>query len=96
MSSPYLLWMMLVLILVLFTLSQTIDQTAVSYSYQIGDVAPRDIKAPRDFLIEDREINAAKKNQVKDAIKTVYDFDGRLLTDITAKVESAMNFSASA
>ncbi len=78
-STPYLLWVMLVLITVLFTLSQTIDQTLVSYSssYEIGDVAGRDIKAPKDFLIEDNETNQAKKNRVKDTIRTVYDFDGR-------------------
>ncbi len=91
-STPYLLWVMLVLITVLFTLAQTIDQTLVSYSssYGIGDVAGRDIKAPKDFLIEDNETNQAKKNRVKDTIRTVYDFDGSLPTDITANLISAM------
>ncbi len=91
MSTPYLLWAMLILIPVLFTLSQAIDQPMVSYSYQIGDVAKRDIKAPRDFLIEDRESNQAKKNRVKETIRTVYDFDGRLPADITANITSAMD-----
>lgn len=74
----------------LFTLSQTFDQNTISYAYRIGDVVNRDIKAPRDFFIEDKEISLAKKNQVKDTIRAVYDFDGKLLTDITANVNSAM------
>jgi len=90
-STPYLLWAMLILIPVLFTLSQTIDQPTVSYSYRIGDVANRDIKAPKDFLIEDRESNQDKKNRVKDTIRTVYDFDGRLPADITTNIASAMD-----
>jgi len=90
-STPYLLWVMLILIPALFTLSQTIDQTNVSYSYKIGDVAGRDIKAPKDFLIEDSETNQAKKNRVKETIRTVYDFDGKLPADITADIASAMD-----
>tara|TARA_B100000614_G_scaffold261968_1_gene293466 strand:+ start:379 stop:2274 length:1896 start_codon:yes stop_codon:yes gene_type:complete len=90
MSTPYLLGVMLVVILVLFTLSQTFDQNTVSYAYRIGDVAQRDIKAPRDFLIEDKEVNQAKKNQVKEGIRTVYDFDGKLVADTLARVNAAM------
>ncbi|MCG8620306.1 MAG: HDIG domain-containing protein, partial [Desulfobacterales bacterium] len=90
MSTPYLLGVMLVVILVLFTLSQTFDQNSVSYAYRIGDVAQRDIKAPRDFLIEDKEVNLVKKNQVKDSIRTVYDFDGKLVADTLARVNAAM------
>ncbi|MCG8684865.1 MAG: HDIG domain-containing protein [Desulfobacterales bacterium] len=89
-STPYLLWAMLFMGVALFTLSQTFDQNTISYAYRIGDVVNRDIKAPRDFFIEDKEISLAKKNQVKDTIRTVYDFDGKLLTDITANVNSAM------
>ena len=92
MSTPYLIWVILILILVLFTVSQTIDQDTVTYSYRIGDVANRDIKAPRDFFIEDKEINQAKKDQVKDTIKTVYDFDGMLVPDTTTRIKAAMAF----
>ncbi|MCG8637121.1 MAG: HDIG domain-containing protein [Desulfobacterales bacterium] len=92
MSTPYLLWVMLIIILVAFTMSQAIDQDAVTYSYRIGDVANRDIKAPRDFFIEDKEVNQAKKDQAKDAVRTVYDFDGRLVTDTTTRIKAAMAF----
>lgn len=91
-STPYLLWFMLILILALFTLSQTFDQNTVSYSYRIGDVASRDIKAPKDFFIEDKEVNQAKKSQIKDTIKTVYDFDERLAVDTISRIRSAMAF----
>ena len=91
-STPYLLWAILILILVLFTLSQTIDQDRVSYAYQIGDVAQRDIKAPRDFFIEDIQVTQAKKDQIKTAIKAVYDYDGSLVRDITGRLQEAMAF----
>ncbi|WDP89605.1 MAG: HDIG domain-containing protein [Desulfobacter sp.] len=90
-STPYLLWIIFILVTVLFTLTQNFDQATVSsYSYHIGDVAQRDIKAPRDFLIEDKESNQAKINRVKETIRTVYDFDGRLLKSITANINTAM------
>ena len=91
-STPYLLWAILILILVLFTLSQTMDMDKVSYAYQIGDVAQRDIKAPRDFFIEDKEVTLAKKAQIKETVKTVYDFDDRLVKDIITRVKNAMAF----
>jgi len=91
-STPYLLWAILILILVLFTLSQTIDQDRVSYAYRIGDVAQRDIKAPRNFFIEDKQVTQAKKNQVKETIKTVYDYDGNLEQNITERLQDAMAF----
>ncbi len=92
-STPHLLWFMLIFITMAFTVSQAPDRNKISYSYQIGDVAQRDIKAPKNFFIEDKEVTEARKNQAKDAIKAVYDFDDSLLTDIGIRVEAAMEFA---
>jgi hypothetical protein len=92
-STPHLLWFMLISITVAFTIFQTPDQNKISYSYQIGDVAQRDIKAPKNFFIEDKEVTAARKNQVKDGVKAVYDFDENLAIDISSRIETAMNFA---
>ncbi len=90
--TPYLLWTILILVSALFTLSQNLDQpTFSSYAYRIGDVAKRDIKAPRDFLIEDKEGNQEKINRVNATQKAVYDFDDRLLKRITAQINAAMD-----
>ncbi|MCP4718030.1 MAG: HDIG domain-containing protein, partial [Desulfobacteraceae bacterium] len=92
-STPHLLWFMLIFITIAFTVSQAPDRNKISYSYQVGDVAQRDIKAPKNFIIEDKEVTEARKNQVKNVIKTVYDFDGNLLTDILSRIESSMKFA---
>jgi putative nucleotidyltransferase with HDIG domain len=92
-STPYLLWFMLIFITILFTVSQAPEQNKVSYTYQIGDVAQRDIKAPKNFFIEDKEVTVARKNQVKDVVKTVYDFDSKLLTNISSNIKTSMEFA---
>jgi len=92
-STPYLLWFMLIFITFLFTASQAPNQNKVSYTYQIGDVAQRDIKAPKNFFIEDKEVTEARKNQVKDSVKTVYDFDSKLLTNISSNIKASMEFA---
>ncbi len=92
-STPHLLWFLLICITVSFTVLQAPNQNKISYSYQIGDVAQRDIKAPKNFFIEDKEVTKARKNQVRDAVKDVYDFDASLLTDISFRVESSIQFA---
>ncbi|MBA3010608.1 MAG: HDIG domain-containing protein [Proteobacteria bacterium] len=92
-STPYLLWFMLVFIIVIFTVSQASDQNKVSYSYQIGDVALRDIKAPKNYFIEDKEVTDARRDQVKYAVKTVYDYDSNLVVDIFSRIDAAMDFA---
>ncbi len=91
--ARYLPVVMFLLVVVMFTAVQALDDhTVESYDYKIGDVAGRDIKAPKDFFIEDKATNLAKMDQVKGAIKTVYDFDENLLKNITASITSAMDF----
>jgi putative nucleotidyltransferase with HDIG domain len=91
-TSPSILWLMLIVITVLFTLTHHPEQSNVSYSYQIGDVSKRDIKAPKDFFIEDTEATLLKKNEIKENIKNVYDFDASLVKKISADIDDAMNF----
>jgi putative nucleotidyltransferase with HDIG domain len=58
-------------------------------AYQLGDVADRDIKAPRDFFIEDRAATQANREKAIDQVLTVYDFNPRLGPEILEKVEQA-------
>ncbi len=90
-STRYLLWFILISITTLFTIFQVPpEQKKVIFSYGIGDVAKRDIKAHKDFFIEDKEVTEKRKDQVKDTVKIVYDFDAGLLGEIAAKVDDAM------
>lgn len=58
-------------------------------SYAVGDVAQRDIKAPRDFLIEDPIATAAKRQQIADEVLTVYDYDAGLGVALKRAVDQA-------
>ncbi len=89
-TSPSVLWLMLILITVLFTITYYPKQSKTSYSYNIGDVAKRDIKAPKNFFVEDKEATDLKINEVKDSVKNVYDFDADLLKKIALDIDSAM------
>ncbi len=46
--------------------------------YNAGDVAETDVKASRDFLVENSEATEAARRKAADAILTVYDHDDRL------------------
>jgi putative nucleotidyltransferase with HDIG domain len=52
--------------------------------YGPGDIASRDIKAPRDLLISDRPLTEKKQLEAEEAVLPLYDFDpntGRELID---------------
>ncbi|WP_299976579.1 HDIG domain-containing metalloprotein [Desulfobacula sp.] len=89
-TSPYVLWMLLIIITVFFTITHYPEQSKTSYSYSIGDVAKRDIKAPRNFFVEDKEATNIKKNEVKESVKIIYDFDAGLLKKISSNIDAAM------
>jgi len=91
-STPSLPPVLFLLVVGLFALAQTFDHTTESYVYKIGDVAGRDIKAPKDFFIEDKATNLAKMDYAKTSIRAVYDFDANLLKNINAGITSAMHF----
>ncbi|WP_300462285.1 HDIG domain-containing metalloprotein [Desulfobacula sp.] len=88
--NPAVLWLMLVLITVIFTFTHYPKQSKLSYSYRIGDIAKRDIKAPKDFFIEDTESTNLKKDEVSAAIKMVYDFDANLIKKMMANIDAAI------
>ncbi|MDT8377806.1 MAG: HDIG domain-containing protein [Desulfotignum sp.] len=94
-STPYLLWFMLLGITLLFTFFQTPEQQQINYDYKIGDVAQRDIKAPRDLLVEDREVSEERRSQARDTVRIVYDLDADLLPRIQASIEAAMTIGRS-
>ncbi len=94
-TTPYLLWAMLLGITLLFTFFQTPEQQQVNDVYEIGDVAQRDIKAPRDMLVEDREVSDERRNQARDTVRIVYDLDADLLPRIQADIDAAMTIGRS-
>ncbi|MEW5909754.1 MAG: HDIG domain-containing metalloprotein [Thermodesulfobacteriota bacterium] len=57
--------------------------------YQIGDVAPRDIKAVHDFLVEDEKATETVRQKAMDQILTVYDRDKLMASRIIQQVKQA-------
>jgi putative nucleotidyltransferase with HDIG domain len=43
--------------------------------YSLGDVARKDIKAPQDFLVEDKELTEQRRDEASKSSLFVYDFD---------------------
>ncbi len=89
-TSPAILWLMLAIVTFLFTITHEPGRSVVSYTYDIGDIASRDIKAPKDFFIEDKAATEQKKSEAKASVKIVYDFDATLKKRIFSDIENAM------
>ncbi len=88
-TSPSVLLVLLILFSLIFTFVLYPDKGKVNYSYKKGDVADRDIKASRDFLIEDKDATNQNKVKAAEAVPTVYDFDSGLSKAINKRVKMA-------
>ncbi|WP_245809462.1 HD family phosphohydrolase [Desulfamplus magnetovallimortis] len=63
----------------------------ISYLYEQGDIAERDIKAPRDFFIEDREATQENRHKAGNNIQIVYDYDPALHQQLSDKIDQAFS-----
>ncbi len=57
--------------------------------YQVGDIVQKDIKSPKDFLIEDKEATQAKRDEASRSVLTIYDFDDTLAAELGNRVTQA-------
>ncbi len=57
-------------------------------TYNLGDVADRDIKASREFLVENNELTEKNRQEAVRAVLPVYDFDPTA-TDVIPRVREA-------
>jgi cyclic-di-AMP phosphodiesterase PgpH len=60
--------------------------------YRIGDVAPRDIKASHDFLIENKELTERDREKAIREVLAVYDFD-RAALNVVPSIREAFSQS---
>ncbi len=73
----------------LFTLILYPNLLVTKVRYEVGDVAEKDIKAPRDFLIEDQTATEIKRQQAVQEVMTVFDNDTELAQRIGRTVDEA-------
>jgi putative nucleotidyltransferase with HDIG domain len=57
-------------------------------SYELGDVAEKNIKAPKDFLIEDKAATETNRERAVAGVLTVYDYDKALMPGIDKRIET--------
>ncbi len=57
-------------------------------SMQVGEISPKDIKAPKDFQVEDKTTTIKRQKEAEAKVLPVYDYDNRLLAEIDQKIHS--------
>lgn len=62
--------------------------------FKQGMIATNDIKADRDFLVEDQKSTDEKKNAAAENVKPVYDYDSKVAGNIKAKLNRALSSAA--
>jgi len=88
-SKSTVLWGILILVTLVFTLVFYPGGTNYIEPYSIGDVANRDIKAPKDFFIEDEEATKRKIDETRNSVKIVYDLDAHLRDEIANGIQNS-------
>lgn len=68
-------WAILLITMGLFILILYPSLFSKQPSYHLGDIAGRNIKAPRDFFVEDEAATEARRIQAAEDVLTVYDHD---------------------
>jgi putative nucleotidyltransferase with HDIG domain len=83
-------WGILVVLTVFSTILFYPNLVITQHKYNLGDVVERDIKAPKDFFIEDETATEAKRQQAMAEVLTVYDYDADLAARSAQNVEQAL------
>ncbi|MGD9057406.1 MAG: HDIG domain-containing protein, partial [Desulfobacterales bacterium] len=84
-------WGILVLFVILFIIILYPSLVITQHQYNLGDVVERDIKASRDFFIEDRAVTEKNRQQAMAEVLTVYDFDANLAKTLMRNVTQAFD-----
>lgn len=59
--------------------------------YQAGDIASRDIKAPRELLVPDEHLTEKKQQQAEDVVPSIYDFDSGLGAGLVTRLRQVVD-----
>ncbi len=82
-------WVLLGAVLLLFIVMLYPNLVIRQHEYKAGDVVQHDIKAAKDFFIEDENATQVRQKQAIDAVLTVYDHDPDILPATTGRVRKA-------
>ncbi len=90
-SKKYVRWGLLAGVTIIFTLILYPSLAVTKHSYKIGDVVERDVKAPKDFFIEDKNATKINRRQAVEELLTVYDHDATLSSTLSQHVKQAFD-----
>lgn len=82
-------WGILASVTIIFTILLYPSLVVKKHSYKLGDVATKDIKAKKDFLIEDEDATETSRVKTLENVQTVYDHDITLSGKINRQIEAA-------
>ncbi len=90
-TSDYVRWSILIGVTIFFTVLLYPNLVIKENTYKLGDVAERDIKARKDFLIEDFDATERNRRQAIEDVLTVYDYNTTLTAKIGENVKTAFD-----
>ena len=90
-TSDHVRWSILIGVTIIFTILLYPNLVVKKHSYKLGDVAEKNIKATKDFLIEDKDATEGNRREAVGKVLTVYDHDVTLSQTINQNVEKAFN-----
>ncbi len=90
-NSDSIRWAILVGVTIIFTILLYPNLVIKKQSYKLGDVATRNIKATKDFLIEDMDATEASRKLAVDNVLTVYDHNVTLFVKTSQNVKNALD-----
>lgn len=85
-TKPHVLWLILIAITLLFSFFLNPNLIIKTQSYNLGDVAQKDVKAPKDFFIEDTAATEENRKQAIESVITVYDHDTAMVPDLISRI----------
>jgi len=87
--NEYFKWLLLGVITLTVTVSLYPRLIVKQHAYLLGDVVDTDVKAPKDFLFEDRSATELNVRAAVESVRTVYDHDMALAGELTQQVNDA-------
>jgi putative nucleotidyltransferase with HDIG domain len=87
-NSDSVRWALLVAVTIIFTILLYPNLIIEKHSYKLGDVVTRDIKAAKNFLIEDKDATEAGRKQAVENVLTVYDHDVNISAKTDQKIKN--------
>lgn len=90
-NAVYQRWTIAIVLCIILSIILAPDIHLINPKYSVGVISPKDIKADRDFLVEDIESTEQKKIDAANNIKSVYDYDSNVNENIKANLFKALN-----